>query len=382
MTRWFLDLWAGLTAGTTASWIGAVVFCALEFVAAAVVFQPRRLVKFNPHYLMQDRGDEYCLLSWRLMKMRYSTLERLQVVYMGASQATRSLHTIDPAILSAEVSEAAGMDIDFNVFSSNNQRFEEALEITDQFPASYRGVVVMIVNDYKDDYKGKGGRDPVAQKRLRRRIATVGVPSLQGIWAASGYKPLKTGNFFLDHLDFFAARRGAAMRLTPPKGLPGQGSFNHEKLEEALDRLGKQHEEIDNGDDQLWKKLDARAPLLTKSRRVTTRLLSNMNRRGVTVVFVANPELPSRDRVYAERVERFHAQIDELAASYGGVYWDFNPDLGLEDSDFQDMIHLGNDEARRRFQTLLMDHLGELFRERFDPAGGAGGASAGGLKRN
>ena len=247
---------------------------------------------------MEGKGDEYLLLSWRLAKARFARPSpRPAIVYMGASQATRSLVTRDARELSHEISAAAGIPVDFFPASSNNQRFEEALVITGQLPSSFRGVIVLMVNDYKNDYRTRQA-DELA--RLRTRIAVASAPSIEPIWAASGYRPLRTGVFFIDHLGFFAARRNAAMRLTRVKGDPGRkarstrGSSRRRESRSSRKQRGAGSRKAARAPPAA--RQEAQAHLLGRSRKVLVRLLTNMDRRGVPVVLLENPDLPSRSR--------------------------------------------------------------------------------------
>src|SRR5690349_5538548 len=100
-------------------------------------------------YLMETSEDEYMQLSIRLNAMRLDRSDLIQVAYVGASQATRGLDDLEPAVLSRQLSKAAGFPAKFHLFSANDQRFEESLLISDQLPDNYRGVFVMVVADYK-----------------------------------------------------------------------------------------------------------------------------------------------------------------------------------------------------------------------------------------
>ncbi len=52
------NLAGGLFDTTPVSWIGAIVFCLLEFAACCVFVVPRRLAKLDQRYLMESPGDE------------------------------------------------------------------------------------------------------------------------------------------------------------------------------------------------------------------------------------------------------------------------------------------------------------------------------------
>src|SRR5262249_29577781 len=119
--------------------------------------------------------------------------------------------TMNPTVITGDLSAKLGQPVKFNVFSTNQQRYEEALAITDQFPKTFRGAVVIVVNDYKDDLViNAHNKNPFPD-----RLATLSQPSLDKIWLQRGHRQMKTGIFFLDHLEFFSARRVAAVRLRP-----------------------------------------------------------------------------------------------------------------------------------------------------------------------
>lgn len=369
------EFWAGATGGTTFSWVGAAIVAFLELVTCAVVFKPRMLMKMDVHYLMESRADEDILLTQTLLRLRYAKLTGLHVAYLGPSEATRALTTRDSEKLSARLSRTAGMHVTFHALSTNNQRFEDALVITDQLPSSFKGCVVLMVNDFKDDFRGAWHK-PVNLKSARERIASIASPTVAPIWSATGYHPLHTGNFFLDHLSFFAARRVAAVRFSPVIGNPGMGGIDQDKLEQGIEKFAEQAKAIsEDGPNKAKTALEGRAPLLTKSRKILVRLLVSMSGRGIPLIFVEQPDFPSRNRVFGPRIERFHEELAELGEQYGAEVWDFNDELDLQDSDFQDTVHLGTFRARLKYETAFFKHLGAFMRERFgdDPDAGAGG---------
>jgi hypothetical protein len=350
------DLSLGLRTRSLGALFGALAFCALEIVACVIFFEPRRFIRLDPRLLMEGPNDEYVDLSVRLLRLRSRKLDKLQVGYLGASQAARALFDLNhPDNLSRYLSERVGAPVEFDMFASAGQRFEDALAITDQFPPSFRGVFVMGVNDYKDDQRK---REPGDIKHQLDRIVVVDAPSLAPFWKEDGFEPRHTGVFFWDHLDFFAARRIAALRLS--KVGPSRSMRLDEKEAEPNSELRQAGDDRDRAPAKMP---DKSAPILTKSRELMLVLIGNMKRRGVRVVFVQNPEAPIRTRRNLPRVERFHREFAEFAQEQGVEYWDFNPELQLTERDFPDEEHLGSFKGRRAFQKMLVDKLGALLRD-------------------
>ncbi len=325
----------------------------------------------DPHLLMETANDEYVELSMQLLRMRARRLDKLQVGYLGASQMARALIDLNhPDNISRYLSERATVPVEFDMLASAGQRFEDALAITDQFPPSFRGVLVMGVNDFKDDYRAK---DQARMRHHLDRILVIDAPSLLPFWKEQGYTPKQTGVFFWDHLEFFAARRIAALRLSRV------GPSRAENLDKKEAEPNSARRGPENPDRAPLHLPDRTAPILTRSRKVMLTLLRNMRQRGVPVVFVENPEPPIRTARNLPRVERFHREFAAFAEKFGCLYWDFNPDLAFTERDFPDEEHLGSFRARRAFQKRLVDELGAFLRDRFGDGAAPSGPSGSGL---
>jgi hypothetical protein len=362
------DLWSGLFDPTSSSFAGAVLLCVLEIVGCSIAFQPRTLARINPQLLIENPGDEYPVITLRLLALRFGFGQPgLHVAYVGASQATRALADRDPAALSEKITAAAGQRVTFDPLSADGQRFEEALVITDQLPPSFRGVVTMFVNDYKNDY---APRDRERRAHTQGRIAVVDAPSMAKIWAEEKYAPPKTGIFFYDHLDFFAPRRFAALRLSPADFWPRRekpARVATEKFEAAVRSMRRVARRVESDDPTATAFTEGEAELFAKSRSVLDKLVANMRGRGLPLVFVQSPESPVRLEVCGPRIARFEEQMSEYAKESGSEYWILDRDLDLEAEDFQDVVHLGNEEARERFERAFMRKLGDFIRTHYPP---------------
>ena len=253
----------------------------------------------------------------------------------------------------------------FHVLSANNERYEDMLGATDQLPPSFRGIVVVMVTDFKDDYGKYKNAESLA--RAREHIAFATAPSLVPIWNSSNYHPRSTGVFFIDHFGFFAARRDIGTRLGPTERiLRSQGQIDWDKRQKGEQELEEDRDLLDEpGMNRAKRKAQTRAPLLWRSARVLDSLIDNMAARGVELVILDAPILPLRAEVYEQRIARYHHDLDQLAQTRGIHFWNFDDQLDLRDSDFQDRVHLATPMKRRRFQALLMRNLGAVIREDF-----------------
>ncbi|HEX4338470.1 MAG TPA: hypothetical protein VH062_21340, partial [Polyangiaceae bacterium] len=266
----------------------------------------------------------------------------------------------NPEVISRALTEEAGMPVEFQRFSSNTQRYEDALLIADQLPPSFRGVVVLTVTDYKRDYKPKDTPKEEAEEeaRLADRLLAIDAPSLAPVWAKHHFRRRPTGVFFVDHLRFFAARRIAALpfffttRPELPAGqLIGDPMADADRVEKAAQRITKAYGVFRRP-----------APILTQSREVLRRTLDNLRARGIQVVVLEAITNPLREVIDAEgHIERYRSEVAEFAEEHGAVYWDFNADLDFAPEDFQDDVHLGSQAARRKFQHTLVSALAALI---------------------
>jgi hypothetical protein len=357
MKKALRDFVDGIMSTTPASWIGILAFTALEVLACCLFLQPRQLATINPGYIIETSHDEYAALSLKLIAFRAQKLDGLHVAYLGGSNATRSLVAHDDETMSAELTNAIGVPAHFDVFTSNNQRLEDALQIVDQFPPSFKGAVVLEMHDGKEDYRGA----PARLAANRRRLALPNTPSILPFWRQQGVRYIHTGIFFVDHFDFFAARRIAALRAKPveTEWRGWSGKREPAKYAEIVTKFEKLKEDVEAGDTPSG--ADRRPQAFTRSRKVLAKLVSNMRKRGIAVLFVEAPRFPPRSAVYAQRIAMFDADMQTFCAETGALSWDPNPDLDLTADDFQDTIHLGSSEKRRQFTDLLMLRLESIL---------------------
>ncbi len=321
----------------------------VEILACCVFVTPRRLANTNFHWIQERPGDEYAKLSVRVMRWHFRAPAPLEVTYVGASWATRALAERDDTAISAELSFLTGQPVRFNIFTANNERYEDALLIAEQLPRGYRGVFMVMVTDIKDDYKAK-------QLKRRGQIVAERSPKLEALWRRSGYRPRRTGNFFIDHLEFFAARRIAALRFGPAtlgdadeQALPDQLRFEKMAKRALKDKENEK----------------APPPLLDTSFAVVDVMMATLAAKGALVVIIDAPDNPFREGAVPERLARYRDDTALLAAERGAEFWSFQDELDLTPADFQDHEHLGSEIARSRFEALLLDQLASVIDTRF-----------------
>ena len=336
------EFWGGLSTTSMASWAGIVAFCLAEFALCCIVATPRRIARMNPNYLMDGPADDYAVLSVKILAMKFSTPKELQVSYMGASAARQGLaDRVDDDRLSQYISSRVHQPVHFNNFSSNNQFYEDEIFITRHLPKSYRGVITLVVSFNKD--RGGQKHDEKKEKMLDQTGGHV-----------------FTGIYFIDHLAFFAARRGIALRFSPPQ----RESFINAGGEDAEVRVEKTREMVMKHASRRFM-----PPILGKSRNTVLQLIGSMNRRGIPTILLESPRNPIWTERLGEDSDVYREMMTDYAKEHDAYYFDVNPDIDLDPADFFDDRHLINIRARRRWQSAILSSIAKVMRERFPKPG-------------
>jgi hypothetical protein len=344
------EFWEGLTTSTRGTFIAALVFCLAEFGVLCLVITPRNFAKLRPALFMETTLDDYAEVSIKLLKYRFSDPERFQIVYLGSSQATRALpmvrnNAIPMIVAGRQITEsfsaALGERIDFHRFSTDRQRLRHAIMIADQLPETFNGVMVMVVSSMTDQRVTVEDDVPP-----RQRIAVVDTPSLDEIDPQGATRG--TGNFFYDHLPFFAARRIAAVRLrAAPVAHPVVvHGGNQARAQRAL---GREQNKFGT-------------PAIVSTRLADfAHLVAVLKKRGVPLIAVEAPKNPLREEFHMEREEVYSLAMEAAAADLGFTYIDFNQELDLHQSDFHDHVHVASKGGRQRFAHALVRHVSRII---------------------
>jgi hypothetical protein len=333
----------GLTSTTRNSWLGIVAFALLEFCIACAFFTPRRLARQDPQLLMQSTTDDYAALTIRVLEYHYSHPQGPQVVYLGGSSAKFALPELDERTLSDALSREVGTPSRFLPFVASSERVEHALQLCDQLPDGFDGAVVLVTNPHKSGDEGRRLHDiPLESPALTK---------LEGDDRLSMDR--RTGIFFLDHLRFFAARRDLLIRaphgrLEPPTEAPLMSAEELFAMEQKFIRRAASRPTIQ---------------LLNDDRRHLERLIENMKCRHVLTVLVEAPIHPVAGAIMDRYEPHYREKLASFARERGAVYLDFNDEVRFVASDFSDLQHVLSPDARRRYTSSLMKHLGALLRD-------------------
>jgi hypothetical protein len=347
------DLVSGLLQPSAGSIVGAVLVALAELVLCCVVIRPRLIAAHGPHWIEETTEDDFAKLTWKCLRFQRIYTGKPAVVVLGSSTVHRSFtKRFDTHALSAELSEALGTPSEVVLLSANAETYEEGLVVVDQLPPTFRGAVIMMVADYKDDERDRRMRQDT-RTRYEERIA-LDSPSRDAVQLAEGRPPRgRVGNYFLDHFLFFAARRSIGTRIFPlsPSTRP---------LAPAIRDVAR----MDVRDHWRYKGTGVRgyAPLVSRYRGVAEKFVQVLKDRGVVPIFLEAPRNPVLTRGHEDRYAHYEEAMREFADESGATYWNFNGELDLHPDEFQDRIHLGSTAARRRFEQALLAHVVPVLR--------------------
>src|SRR5207237_1235357 len=126
----------------------------------------------------------------------------LSVVYLGASTAHRALlDSWDPRPIERELTRRVGEPVRFYSLYCAGQTLREADLLLGYVPERFRGVVVLVVYDDKDDERSRLlalRQNPHLDERL-----ALDPPKGSRRISFDGRELESTGVFFFDHLQFF-----------------------------------------------------------------------------------------------------------------------------------------------------------------------------------
>jgi hypothetical protein len=345
---------AGLLRPSGASLVGMILFALAETLAALWIFTPRHMAVLPPVILMNNGRDDYARITFLAYRLEYEARPRLSVVYLGPSTAQRALFdSLEPAPIEAFLRARVGEDVDFYSLYAAGETVEESAILAHHLPDHFRGVVVMVVLAEKDDERSRRlALQQNADLDERLPLDRGGFGDSARIGLAGKRLRRKTGVYFLDHLQFFTARRATLLHpwrtWTPlPRGgtslgtppMPGSEERSYETRFKANPLPLIRHE------------LDLLAEVVDSSRA-----------HGAEVVLVESPANPRYRALKGDANVEYDEKIRAFAAEHGAEYWDLNPEVRPRRQDFEDAVHLGAPAARLRFQRVLCRHLARKLR--------------------
>ncbi len=352
------SFWGGLTAATLSSALGAIAFAILELVLAIALITPRNVARIDPRYLKDHRSDDRATTTVEALKLHFSSSHHRSVVMLGASNARKGL--VDAGRnLERELRAATGERIDVHTLFADRQTIHEWVILLDQLPPSFEGVLVFTVFDVLS--RAESG----VPDRLALTSPTLAHPSdaFRGVLEQSEPAP-RFGLYFLDHLGFFAARRGVLARLGPApprrkaRWKPLRHGDHNGKIRAAWQRATRR---------LAWRE----EPLLFEYLPALEEIARLMKRPGVEVVFVESPVNPRFDTMKPEAQARsvYESAMLKFAERTGAHYWNPSVEARLRASEFRDWVHLENLGAEARYEAALVERLGAVLRGEVVPDG-------------
>jgi hypothetical protein len=362
------ELWAGLSTPSLGSCLGALGFVVFEIALCCVFLTPERIATIDAKILMEGPADDYGRITVTALRLHYAQMRGLNVAYLGASSARQALlHSESPGLIQDYLTAQLGERTTFHFLSADAESIVDAISLSEQLPDGYRGVVVFVVSDYRDEE-----RERFFQQRDRLRAGSrLALYAPEGDRAAAAQDQTvrpRTGIYFLDFFQFFAMRRVAAARIyrslpkPPMQGAPtlitpAQQAAFARRMAPTWERV-----RVDLATRQ------RKLAILNEDRPVLEALVATWKKKHLTGILLEAPDNPKYDEMKQGMRELYRAEMPRVAAEIGVEYWDLNPEVGLAASDFYDHVHLMDQGARFKFQAAFVRRLAAFMKPMALPA--------------
>jgi hypothetical protein len=357
------SFYAGLTDTTIASFVGMVAFCLLEIALLCVLVTPPRLARLDPRVLMDNPRDDYAKLTIDALRLKYGHDPGLSVVYMGPSTARLGLlHSEAPKLIQDYLTAETGEPVTFHELCSDAQTLEDALVLSDQVPKGFRGIVILVVSDTRDDERNKEIRVHDTQLHAEAREALLSPTDDAYARQQGEVVGGRTGVFFLDNIKFFAIRRATFARIDKSGMRP---AIEQQKKPETPREQALWARRMEAGWRFVERDFQKREPLaiLNRYKSLLEMLAASWHARGIQGVLLEAPVNPRYDMLKGENArEEYRHEMTEFADKIGVPYWDFADELQLDWRDFADHIHLNDRAARFRYQAAVLRRSALLLR--------------------
>jgi hypothetical protein len=335
---------AGAIQPSLAAAVGAILLALGQVALAAVIVTPRFVAGLRPSALMNDPMDFEALATVNALRMRFAPGSTPGVVYTGDSVAIEALD--DERQLAAELRDRVNREVRLEFLATHGQTLYQTVALLDQVPGHFRGVIVLSVGPEQMT---------TPLDRLRRWGESPEValysPSLREEMQRQGLTPPgQTGIYFIDFGRFFVARRAALLRrLVAPAVEPDIHyytdhfpAWTDRQWRANLPRAGLRLATEQQGD------------MFALLERVVARF---RGKPGVRLVLLEKPLNARLAEGYGEAYADYLETATAFAARTEVAYWRLDEDAQLTPGDYHDWAHLGNPEARRRFQQALVGRL-------------------------
>jgi len=301
-------------------------------------------------YWVRDPLDDGTVVSWTVGR-RLQDPPKLPTVYLvGGSSAREAI--VSGAALAADVRRLGGPRIEAWNMGSIRQTFAQSLAIADTIPADDAWIVIGInVGRFAGDPETTTGQAVGKGLLLKSDYLHRYVADTYGIYR---YDPTILPGIFAYLADL---GRLYARGLRHGEFAPGRYDLHRVDRKTQFSRARMERTV------EAWYRL--RYPDFQKyfalNMAVFERLLERCRQRGLHIVLV---ELPiNRDIIghaFDEPVARYRGPVKKLAAAYGAPYLDFNRELAIPYTQFNDLQHLLA-PARPIWQRRLARELVDLM---------------------
>lgn len=341
--------WQAASTPSLAVLAAIVALAGAQFGAILLWLTPERIVAAGHGLWMNDPWDHSAYVTVEALSMQRADPRTPAIAVVGSSSMRHVFEDHDA--FRERLSNELAQPVRMHFLAAGGQSLWESELLLDHLPDGFRGTVVIGVHPGRAIYDGAAltawmeqprlGLDSSSTRKLRDRL---GLPQKD-----------PSGFYFLDHMPFIAARRGAIARnlLTGPQPYARHGrqieaplSVETAAIRDAGAPSVMQHWERDG----------------TRGAEALQRLSERLTAAGVDVVVAFSPLHPNVEARHPESLARFRRLMRKSALAAGASVLDLNAEAALRETDFRDAFHLNTSGGRARCENALASELTERLR--------------------
>jgi len=355
------EVWRAATTPSLAALVGTVCIAssvlALITVFSLFYLSPNFMAKYG-YFFMENSEDDYAYLTTKVLQIKSSAPDVLNVVLMGASDFKEAL---DKKYLQQVLLEETGYPVVVHKLTVVGLNFWEEICILDNIHEKLRGVIVLPISA---SYLALG-REYIQDDITKHLRTALYCPTFTKEMVRIGKKsPQWKGNYFLDHKRFFVVRLPfflLNMVANSPKQWKEYGTWSEggrwrrptpDQWKGFVKRRITQLEHYNNRHEENFQLYERLVNRFQRNNQAQIVFLETVKNPTVESSILSNPEVKGAH-------EQYLGDIKEFSKKANIPYWDL--EVGLEPDDFIDHVHIKEPIARKRYTRALAVKLIDIL---------------------
>lgn len=343
-----LAFYQGLVEPSMASMLGIALCMALWFVAFSTLITTQFVANLEPGFLMKRPSDDYAHLTVEALHMKASRADP-SIVFIGASSLKHGLVDVDQ--LQALLREESGRMIPVYNLTAPQLKIWEAANIISLLDDPGGHIFLVSLSAKKLAVKKR----ELAKIKRRPRIGFKTEAFDQELREYGISLPFRTGNYFVDNIQFFISRYEALLNVFT-------GPVEHQRYQDQGERIPEE-----DWEEHMLKMQEffvGYPEMHEENFAALSRMVESASQVGGRVIFVQPPLNPRAAKYIPPEVRDAYARdVQKFAAMEGAQYWDIDAEMDYSDEDFHDWTHIREEDMRLAYSKKLMTHIAGYVKE-------------------